>query len=178
MARYSHAATLLNGKVLITGGANGSSWLASAEVYDPATGVFTATGGMVTPRYVHRAVLLNNGKVLITGGYNNNSGFLAGSELYDPASGQWTTTGSMHSNRWIGAAALLANGNVLMAGGAAVASFFGTRGSELYNPATGQWTVLTTGSGKNGQPRSPTSRSTAVRAPPMTASPGVLTIRR
>ena len=67
MARYSHAATLLNGKVLITGGANGNSWLASAEVYDPGTGVFTATGGMATPRYVHRAVLLNNGRVLITG---------------------------------------------------------------------------------------------------------------
>ena len=46
--RSRHTATLLpNGKVMITGGFAGSDWtpqLAKAEVYDPATGVFTSTG--------------------------------------------------------------------------------------------------------------------------------------
>src|SRR5262245_65644129 len=36
---------LRNGKVLITGGRAGS---ASAELYDPSTGTFTATGSMLT----------------------------------------------------------------------------------------------------------------------------------
>ena len=42
-----HTATLLpNGKVLVAGGYNGSAVLSSAELYDPATGTWTATGSL------------------------------------------------------------------------------------------------------------------------------------
>jgi len=74
-SRNSHTATLLaDGKVLIAGGdfgaggSSGSSALATAELYDPATGRFVATGAMTTPRRSHTATLLNNGNVLIAGG--------------------------------------------------------------------------------------------------------------
>ena len=52
-ARRAHTATLLsNGKVLVAGGDNISSGgnLASAELYDPATGTWTATGSLATAR--------------------------------------------------------------------------------------------------------------------------------
>ena len=53
-ARYSHTATLLpNGKVLVAGGFSGSVLLVSAELYDPATGLFSSTGSMSTGREGH-----------------------------------------------------------------------------------------------------------------------------
>jgi len=50
-ARYLHTATLLpNGKVLVAGGINGNI-LTSAELYDPASGTWSATGSLNTARY-------------------------------------------------------------------------------------------------------------------------------
>ena len=82
-ARRDHTATLLsNGKVLVAGGYNGSL-LASAELYDPASGTWTATGSLATARYGHTATLLPNGKVLVAGGEDTSFMSLESSELYD-----------------------------------------------------------------------------------------------
>jgi uncharacterized protein (TIGR03437 family) len=74
--RHHQSATLLpNGTVLVAGGAgqSGSSNfpVASAEIYDPATGSFSTAGRLTSARYGHTATLLNNGQVLITGGAAN-----------------------------------------------------------------------------------------------------------
>src|SRR5262249_6798281 len=69
-ARVAHTATLLaNGEVLVSGGENGTDgFLASVEVYNPATGKWTFTGSMTVARTSHQAVLLQNGQVLVAGG--------------------------------------------------------------------------------------------------------------
>ena len=81
---YSTATLLPNGKVLVAGGNGQTGHLASAELYDPATGIFSATGSMTTVRAYHTATLLPNGKVLVAGGDDNpgNIGYLASAELY------------------------------------------------------------------------------------------------
>ena len=107
---------LPNGKVLVAGGYNGSGYLTSAELYDPASGSWTATGSLNTARGNHTATLLPNGKVLVAGGYNGG-GYLTSAELYDPASGSWTATGSLNTARYDHTATLLPNGKVLVAGG-------------------------------------------------------------
>ncbi len=80
---------LPNGKVLVAGGANGSDTLASAELYDPASGTWTAPAASPPHAIYHTATLLPNGKVLVAGG-SASSVTLASAELYDPATGTWT----------------------------------------------------------------------------------------
>jgi hypothetical protein len=142
--RGGHTATLLpNGKVLIAGGGNtGGSYPAlagsasgTAEVYDPASGTFSATGEMVTSRAGQTATLLANGTVLIAGGWTGSSA-IASAELYDPATGSFTLTGNMSAARTEHTATELPDGRVLITGGLNVTNPSGSSTAEIYDPAT------------------------------------------
>jgi N-acetylneuraminic acid mutarotase len=143
--RSDHTATLLpDGKVLVAGGVtgdylSGTERVATAEVYDPASGTWSATGSMAKPRVGHTATLLPDGKVLVVGG-GDGSSVLATAEVYDPASGTWSATGSMGTPRGAHHAALLLNGQVLVVGGRNdTASMLET--AEVYDPASGTWSA-------------------------------------
>ena len=85
--RLYHGTTLLpDGRVLVTGGLRnnedgGPDRLATAEVYDPETGEWSATGNLVAPRLSHTATLLPDGRVLLAGGAAGSS---SSTELYEP----------------------------------------------------------------------------------------------
>jgi N-acetylneuraminic acid mutarotase len=133
IARTHHTATLLaSGKVLVTGGsyyyAGSDHWLASAELYDPASNTWSAAASMSTARVYHTATLLANGNVLVTGGGDGST--LASAELYHPASNTWSDAGPMDHARIDHTATLLANGKVLVAGGEGG----GVSHAELYVP--------------------------------------------
>ena len=135
---------LLDGRVLVTGGigqdAQGSNVaLASAEVYDPATGTFAATANdMGSVRYFHAASRLADGRVLIVGGWGEGER-LASAEIYDPATNRFTPTGSMVSARNSHTATTLQDGRVLVVGGLTIDAYT-LDTAELFDPATGQFT--------------------------------------
>ncbi|RYD28447.1 MAG: hypothetical protein EOP86_23075, partial [Verrucomicrobiaceae bacterium] len=87
---------LRTGKVLINGGrsADGAA-LASAELYDPATGTWTLTGSMATARRHHTATLMQHGTVMVVGGSADDDGTVSfdTTEIYNPATGAWTDAG-------------------------------------------------------------------------------------
>ncbi|WP_437960169.1 kelch repeat-containing protein [Sorangium sp. So ce119] len=85
--RFQHTATLLsNGQVLVMGGSYhdmGIPYLDSAEVFDPASGIWRAVGSMLVGRTGHEAVPLPGGRVLVAGG-SGYEGALTSAEIFSP----------------------------------------------------------------------------------------------
>jgi hypothetical protein len=138
--RDSFTATRVrDGRVLVAGGetqdTDAGQVYSSAEIYDPATGKWSLTGSMTTPRDEATATLLDNGKVLVTGGEDDDGNILASAELYDPTTGKFTKTGSMSIARSRQTAALLRDGRVLIAGGSTADDPTDT--AEIYDPSLG-----------------------------------------
>jgi len=137
-ARSIHTATLLDsGQVLVVGGRDGTSYLLTAELFDPLSGSWTGAGSMATPRGYHTATLLPSGEVLVAGGHDSPS-TTATAELYDPGTDEWSPTAPMARPRYYHTATLLPSGLVLVAGGGGGPGRTAT--AELYDPAARSWT--------------------------------------
>ena len=121
---------LLGKRVLVTGGG-----LASAELYDPDSGTWTATEEMTEARSGHAATLLPDGTVLVAGGVNGSSGTLASAEIYDLSSGSWAASGNLADARYGHTATLLLIGRALVVGGIG-SSYLPLAAAEMYDPGT------------------------------------------
>lgn len=146
-ARQWHGAVLLpSGKVLVAGGNNHpsghwdmqTSFLASAELYDPAANAFGPTTALGAARSMTQAVALWTGEVMMAGGGPSTA------ELYCPQMpGPLGTfaTGELATGRYGHTATLLPDGKVLITGGTNVggnsAPSFDI--AEIYDPATGTY---------------------------------------
>ena len=134
--RYGHIATLLpSNQVLVAGGGNSadpkSGPNTSSELYDPASGKWTATGSTKVGRNGHAAALLPSGRVLICGG-GTKSAALKAAEIWDPATNKWALVESMKSMRSWHTLTLLPSGWVLAAGG-----YYNKPTAELFDGTTG-----------------------------------------
>ncbi len=148
VARKSHRATrLLDDTVLIAGGKSAIASLVSAEVYNPATGLFHTIASLNKGRALHTANLLSSGKVVLIGGAVAGGDETATAELYDPATGTFTYTGSLMLKRKRHTGTLLPDGTVLATGGNYLKNSDGGTGretntAEVYNPVTGTFSSV------------------------------------
>ena len=133
---YFTAVSLSDGRVLVAGGLSGGQYPnhrveATAEIYDPVTGRFTATGNMTVPRYKQGAARLPDGKVLIVGGSDEDGrqSTYSSTEIFDSQSGMFAHGPSMKFPRYklLSGVVALEDGRVLLAGGA--------EQPEIYDPA-------------------------------------------
>src|SRR5262249_27451145 len=173
-------------RVLIVGGidsqgAQGMQWALEAEIYDPLANTFTNTSdpslggnpggymalpfaagsnqGFASPRILHTATLLQDGRVLIAGGYgvekfdmtdpNNPKPIrddMTTAFVFDPQTNTFSQTGSLNTARSEHYAVLLASGQVLVVGGFNGALYNNQGGTlpsaEVWDPQTGQFSPL------------------------------------
>jgi N-acetylneuraminic acid mutarotase len=146
VARERHTATLLpDGRVLVIGGhsQNGSlTFTDTAEIYDPATGTWSAmTTKLSTARSQHAAQLLPGGSTIVVIGGVRNAGFVTSVELF-PVNDSGTTTpvaGTVPAGN-VYTSVQLADGSVLAMGD-------GSTTAVRFHPATASWTTSTFASG-------------------------------
>ncbi len=127
--QWNTGTLLTNGSALIAGGDSFST----NALYNPTTGIFTATGYMNTQRAGHTATLLPDGTVFIAGGVAMFQWFPPRAELYEPDSGIFTATSEMVMARAFHTATLLPDGSVLIVGGTDP-SHSPVASAEIYHP--------------------------------------------
>lgn len=161
--RAGHEATALGDgpldnrtKVFISGGGEGTIIVPlatqSTELYNPIARTFEPGPDMSVERIEHRAVRLDDGKVLITGGCDTAGVVHSSCEIYDHDAGTITPVASMNSPRLGHQLSLLNDGRVLATGGFSDWQNAGTqfvtvlntaqRSAEVYDPQTDTWTPL------------------------------------
>jgi len=157
--RGGHTMTqLADGRGLIVGGYDAEGkFQSSAEIFDPETNTFTATGSMAIGRVGHSASLLPDGRVLIIGGSRAPAGTIAADgtgprcEFFDPAKGQFSTASDSIADRYNHSAVTLDDSRVLLLG------TNGLKSAEVFDPATNQFAAVGDMSSVHGYGQSATA---------------------
>jgi len=141
-------AVLDDGRVLLMGGylmTTPTTYLASVQMWDPVSGLWSEAAPMNFARAYASAVTLANGKVLVAGGRGDT--FPAAAELYDPQTGTFSVTGALAVPRMLSVLQRLDDGVVTIGG---LASNYALEPAiERYDVATGLWSTV----GKMAFPR-------------------------
>jgi N-acetylneuraminic acid mutarotase len=132
---YSHAATVVNGKIYVFGGSNKTALLSTVQMYDPATNIWVTKQPI--PNAVCEIVVGTvNGKIYVIGGYDGNATNRV--QEYDPQANTWTQKATMPTSRSVLSGSVI-NGKIYVTCG-----WSGSyKQTEVYDPATDTWASKT-----------------------------------
>jgi hypothetical protein len=145
-------AVLQDGRVLVAGGlfmdrtsSEPPRVLASAEIFDPLTGSWSAAGQLTRARADASAITLADGRVLVVGGTTRVEGDPTGQatvDIYDPKADRWSAVGRLFVARSGFVLAALPDGGAIVAGGFAEdpgAPFPLLSSVERFDPDSDTW---------------------------------------
>lgn len=110
------ATVLLDGRVFLSGGADGTS-VEALEIFDPGNATWTSAGTITYGRFAHTADLLGDGRVLLAGGILSTGVSVPSYLIVDPVTGGMQEAPMMYTARSGHTSAKLATGEVLVCGG-------------------------------------------------------------
>ena len=128
VARSGLGVAVVNGKIYAIGGTSGNGFLATNEVYDPATNTWSSKKPMPTPRSVFGIAVYQN-TIYCIGGYIKG-GATGVNEVYDPATDTWKTKAPMPTPS-LNLQANAVNGEIYLIGGSPNGTL-----NQVYDPAS------------------------------------------
>ncbi|MFC1529803.1 kelch repeat-containing protein [Gemmatimonadota bacterium] len=131
VARQAPEVGVIDGKLYMAGGIDGSSYLRTLEVYDPSTDSWTTKASPPTNRWVAQAGVID-GLFYVAGG-GGDAGYSTALEVYNPSTDTWTTRASMPFGVSVGVAGVI-DGKLYVAS---------IEGTLMYNPSTDDWQTKT-----------------------------------
>jgi hypothetical protein len=132
--RYeTYLVRLPTAKVFVAGGRGSTGYLATAEIFDPATMTWTLQSPMKTARADHSTVVMSDGRVMAVAGSGITS--LSSCEIWDPATNTWSDAASLPVTTWANGIVAV-GGKVVLAGGAG-----NTANTYTFNEPAGPWTA-------------------------------------
>lgn len=154
--RWEHATSVLaDGRVFAVGGRYrdhpnvGTPFaLDSAEIFDPATEVWTEVSPMPEPRYQHTASVLPDGRVLVVGGNEVSTEPDQVALFWSSATDAWSPAPDPPSHREEHRAVTLDSGEVLLFGGFVE----GSRGTgiDIFDPSSETWRTVASTNPEHG----------------------------
>ena len=143
--RERHAAAMLpDGRVMVIGGQSifrdpdgtGRDYaqLGSTEIFDPATGTWTAGPPLRDPRDDHDALALPDGRILVGGGS------VSSVEIFDPETNRWSRIAELPERHLWDTGTLLADGRILVIGRTGRDDPHEVAAS-IFDPAAATWTA-------------------------------------
>lgn len=148
IARSLHSATIVDGKMIVTGGIGntGGSYspvLDSVEIYDFTADSWSSGTAMSTPRYWHSAYAEDD-TLFVQGGidYRPGGSYLASTAVYDSASDNWTDAAPMNQGRYGHTVAIVGAKAWVFGGGNSggledvIESYFSGSPQVSWNPAS------------------------------------------
>ena len=110
-----------------------TKWEFPSRIHKNGEG-FYEVGKMLTPRYYHSAIKMNNDKIFIAGGCSKNGSLLDSTEIFDPKTGKTVYGPKLKYPRHSIVLKEIPNGNILILGGQDY-SGKGERVVEIYKPS-------------------------------------------